>query len=139
MKDRFKFRVFDYDKNKMVYFSDLFSVVKPHHDRSSMPNYYNDYKYHKTGEYMQSTGLKDKNGKLIYEGDVLKVVGKQTEEIIGCVQWLDDFCKFSLNIANKKEGKYQSCEIFCEFDYLPETEREIIGNIYENKELLGVE
>jgi hypothetical protein len=50
MQDRFKFRV--YDDGKMVYFGQLVNVGI-------------------TSPLMQCTGLKDKNGKLIYEGDVL--------------------------------------------------------------------
>lgn len=132
MKDRVRFRVWCVNKKQ-------WETGKVYFDNEG--RIYDDFHRVKEETHIINfcTGLKDKNGKLIYEGDILKVVGKQTEEITGCVQWLDDFCKFSLNIANSKEGKYQSCEIFCDFDYLPETEREIIGNIYENKELLGVE
>ena len=134
MKERFKFRAWNLEKGIMHYNAeDTYDGISENGiEHSNFSAVLEDNEY----IVMQSTGLKDRNGKLIYEGDILKVVGKQTEEIIGCVQWLDDFCKFSLNIANSKEGKYQSCETFCEFDYLPETEREIIGNIYENKELL---
>lgn len=124
MQDRFSFRVFDYDENKMVYFSSLIGIETPHHDRSSKPNLYNDYVYHKISNYMQCTGLKDRNGKLIYEGDILKVKGKQTDETIGFVEWLNDFGKFSLNV--------DSCCVYTDLDYLPENEREIIGNIYQN-------
>ena len=125
MNERFKFRVFDYDENKMIYFSDLFSVVKPHHDRSSMPNYYNAYEYHKTSEYMQSTGVKDKNDKLIYEGDILKVINGSINGIGLSDKWE---VKWVGNGWNIDQWTFDSNHSY-----------EVIGNIYENKELLGVE
>lgn len=127
MNERFKFRVFDYDKNKMVYFSDLFSVVKPHHDRSSMPNYYNAYEYHKTSEYMQSIGLKDKNGKLIYEGDIIE--WKKENHI---VIFDERNATFGIKISDIETHLFNDI-------HTPTRWIEVIGNIYENKELLGVE
>lgn len=67
-------------------------------------------------ELMQCTGLKDKNGKLIFEGDIVNesIVGYETT--IKSVDWIEDvMAGFNLN----NEGDY-----------------EIIGNIYENPELL---
>lgn len=125
MKDRFKFRVFDYDENKMVYFKDLFSVVRPHHDKSSMPNYYNNYVYHKTSEYMQYTGLRDKNERLIFEGDIVKIIhttpyGDKIEKI--CVVEYSHCCFWA---------KTESVGVSL---YHEDNEYEIVGNIYENKE-----
>lgn len=123
MKDRFRFRVFDYDENKMVYFSSLIGIETPHHDRSSQPNLYNDYVYHKISNYMQSTGLKDRNGKLIYEGDIVKVSGYGVEGIFKMF-WEDVTAQFAISI-------YESdC-----FEH-SQSVMEVIGNIYENKELL---
>ena len=73
----------------------------------------------KPDKVLQCTGLKDKNGKLIYEGDIIKetVVDYIDEEFLTVVCWSN--LKASYNIDDT---------IHCE--------REVIGNIYENKELL---
>jgi uncharacterized phage protein (TIGR01671 family) len=69
---------------------------------------------------MQYTGLKDKNGKEIYSGDLIKdqgFIGKVIED-----ERVDGYC---FTIKFPKEWKWQG-----NYDY------EIIGNIYENPELL---
>ena len=75
------------------------------------------------GEPQQCTGLKDKNGKLVYEGDVIKWGGTKF-----VIVW--QFYKYALkkDINQKPIDYVLSC-----FDG---TEFEIIGNIYENKDLL---
>lgn len=72
------------------------------------------------GEPQQCTGLKDKNGNLIYEGDFLK-------DHNGIWQVLWDEKEAAFYIYNKKRDFYLSPFI---------GEFEIIGNIHENKELL---
>lgn len=79
---------------------------------------------------MQYTGLKDKNGKEIYEGDVVKIVHPfKNRKYIGEIIW-DEWC------FNGKDF------YFTHFDYPSEifsqgTEYiEIIGNVYENPELI---
>lgn len=66
----------------------------------------------------QYTGLKDKNGVEIYEGDIVK--GNYLRGI-GVVGWNDKFCKFDISHR---------------MNITPSDEFEIIGNIYENPELL---
>jgi len=74
---------------------------------------------------MQYTGLKDKNGKEIYEGDIVKFIYNSTpqQEIIGQVKWRDDYLAWEF-------GSYL-------IEPTPKKTIEIIGNIYENPELLN--
>lgn len=82
----------------------------------------------------QFTGLKDKNGKEIYEGDILKNV---REKSIYEVKWIDRDCRFGLiyNFVKTYEGE----PVNITRDDIPMNripDCEVIGNIYENKELL---
>ncbi len=63
---------------------------------------------------MQFTGLKDKNGKEIYEGDILGRDG-----------WINAIVKW-----NEIQAKF----IFVNLESLYRKEWEVIGNIYENPE-----
>lgn len=73
----------------------------------------------------QYTGLKDKNGKEIYEGDIIQLLGHKpninTDVDIEQVLFLDgEFCHTYQDRPLKKYWGYA----------------EVIGNIYENPELL---
>ena len=78
---------------------------------------------------MQSTGLKDKNGQEIFEGDVVRQVRTQSttenEIIIGVVTMIEG----AWLIMN--DGEQLASYLWSETDI-----NEIIGNIYENSELL---
>lgn len=74
-------------------------------------------------ELMQYTGLKDKNGKEIYEGDIFHIGSKK---ILYVVEWIDCGLK-GRQIRNKS---------WIGLNYWKE-DIEVIGNIYENSELLG--
>lgn len=75
---------------------------------------------------MQSTGLKDKNGKEIFEGDVLKTKDGLLD---GVVEYRTDLGMWTNSLL-----RYNNFERLCSIA----NSREIIGNIYENQELTEV-
>ena len=78
---------------------------------------------------MQSTGLKDKNDKEIFEGDIVRQVRTQpitkNETITGVVTMIEG----AWLIMN-------DCEQLASYLWSETDENEIIGNVYENRELL---
>lgn len=143
-----KFRAWFNGKGKMVYnlgFDDrsFITLDDPTLEEDEMPSVWDkdcivDDSYYEGAfsyELMQYTGLKDKNGKEIYEGDILRVTDEADEVNalnsdtgIGVVEWLDKWGFW--NISNIENGLG---DILC-YGYV-----EIIGNIYEDKHLLEVE
>jgi len=74
-------------------------------------------------ELMQYTGLKDKNGKEIYEGDIVKSNYKTGNLVVFFVRGC-----FRLTYSKELIGIWLEIHLF--------EELEVIGNIYENPELL---
>lgn len=73
---------------------------------------------------MQYTGLKDKNGKEIYEGDVVRTHNDMASEQ---VYWNNEYAQFSK--GRVIDGVFSN--IHEDISYC-----EVIGNIYENPDLL---
>lgn len=76
---------------------------------------------------MQSTGLKDKNGKEIFEGDI--VVYKDREAV---VKWHGSYASFIYRFVDEMQERVSEWDpLFLAYHHF-----EIIGNVYENPELL---
>lgn len=84
----------------------------------------------KNYKLMQSTGLTDKNGKEVFEGDILSV--ETDEENVKVSVFWDD--KHALFMFESK--KYNETEVLAELFEDNAYSFEIIGNVHANPELL---
>ena len=79
---------------------------------------------------MQSTGLKDKNGKEIFEGDIVDYKGRKA-----VVKWHGSYASFIYRFVDELNERVSEWHpLFLAYYHF-----EIVGNIYENPELLEVE
>lgn len=84
--------------------------------------------FFKSNVYMQYTGLKDKNGVEIYEGDIVNAVYFKNKWI-GKIIFNDNMACFELYV--KHEDGHINSYLIGDMNSI-----EVIGNIYENPELL---
>lgn len=131
MDDRFKFRVWNKIVNGFVP-----AIIREDGSFSVAENEF-EFKYGDDWDYVfeeenniveQCTGLKDKNGTLIYEGDIIFENG-----IKHIIHWDEKESRFRAKILQNFEDRFIDCGIG--FDWV--CYKEVIGNIHENKELLN--
>lgn len=109
MKIEHKYRAWDKDKKKIRQVTSINWII----GKVWFSNLASDWNFLGNVNLLQYINLKDKDGKEIYEGDVCKTVGK-------------GYLPFEIKIPDLWkwiEGNLRDCEI--------------IGNIYENPELLS--
>lgn len=145
-----KFRA--WDKNKKVFIpTNTWSVCTLDSNPKALAVMIKNWKDYCVGEYMydyaqevqQFTGLHDKNGKEIYEGDIVKTdlchpswIGTPYQVIFkdGSFQMKAHVFFRTLSFPYHIHGGIEQGIIENEKDY--EQHLEVIGNIYENPELL---
>lgn len=117
-----KFRAWDKYRNKMIY-----NIQNEFEERITLGmNCFGDYLNDKDFDVMQYTGLKDINGKEIYEGDI-DSYGYIVTHVGDVKECLGMNCGWYL----QRDDFESWCQIVCRED-----EIEIVGNIYENSELI---
>ena len=125
-----KFRAWDklaeemVDEIMMISFVRKEIIGKYKSGQISVPLKFEDERNGEDVILMQSTGLKDKNDKEIFEGDIL---GSKDGILDGVVEFRSDLGMWTTSLI-----RYNNFERLCNVA----SERKIIGNIYENPELL---
>ena len=130
MQDRFRFRCFNNFQNKIFevknisYIDGIVKRIEVQDEERIL--IFDEWQNNIDNTFLiQCTGIKDKNGKLIYEGDIVEILG---DEIPYVIEYDEDRARFVIDSEIDR--------VCCDFDNYYGYELEIIGNIYENDELL---
>ena len=130
MNREIEFRAWLKDEKKMVEVKEIIFVPEKqiaydaeYRNGKSLPFHYLNYKLFNDIELIEYTGLKDKNGVKIFEGDIIRIYGG--EKMFGYYEF--DRVKVIKEL--------EDLVMLSNLNY----EVEVIGNIYENPESLEVQ
>ena len=124
-----KFRAWNKSTNEMNHFVEITcyidgSITVYASNKDNSPQGYTD-----NFELLQYTGLKDKNGKEIYEGDILQFQYGENK-VNRLVVYNEENCAFQLQDCKIPEYGFFQLSDWKIMDAI------VIGNIYENPELI---
>ncbi len=127
MENRYLFRGKRIDTGEWV-FGDLVHSVYKIGD-TCVGQYGNEVGMHEVDPetICQCTGIKDKNGKLIWENDIVNCL---TEECSGYIGWNESEAGFYFDVL-LEDGSFEEEHIYDYQDCI-----EVIGNTFDNPELL---
>lgn len=130
MNDRFRFRAFDKQDKELIYEAENTYDCQSYNGHTIWHDNFaclldDEERY----IVEQCTGLKDKNGRLIYEGDIVMLDDTDIFEnpIKTIVRWAEENACF---------GLFSSHNLYYGFSSYERGNFEVIGNIHENPELL---
>lgn len=131
MEDRYLFKVKRLDNGEwvqgglLIHDTDMATIFNQHLADGSLQGFEVD-----PSTICQCTGLKDRNGKLIWENDIVNCL---TEECCGYIGWNESEAGFYFNVL-LEDGRFEEEHIYDYQDGI-----EVIGNIFDNPELLESE
>lgn len=119
-----RFRAWDDYRKRMSVVDRIYIDTKGVRLYDDFGEYWRDFR---DAKLMQSTGIKDKNGKEIFEGDIVDYKGRKA-----VVKWHGSYASFIYRFVDELQERVSEWHpLFLAYYHF-----EIIGNIYENKELL---
>ena len=122
-----KFRIWDTENKEMLKVQELDFEPTFYGGRIAIrPDQYNDYFDTEDMILMQYTGVNDRCGKEIYENDIVYVAG---EDENATIEWDEETARFVIHFDGW----------IADFDNYYGYELEVMGDIYNNSELLGGE
>ena len=134
-----KFRAWNTDMNEMVHFSGIQFDPNSPKEIPHIIDQNNDVYYMDEIELMQFTGITDKNGKEIFEGDKVSLFCDgniyrkwKDKEVVFVDGAFGFFWKISILSVHSKKTQ-ERFQPFCNIDW-DIMEVEVVGNIYEGEE-----
>ena len=125
MNDRYLFRAKRTDNVEWVEGDLVHSVYKI--NDTCVGKYCSNVGMHQVDEstVCQCTGLKDKNGKLIWENDVVIIKYDDDFSEVGCIKYSNCGVRYNFVVGTEIYSIDDSCDI------------EVIGNIFDNPGLMN--
>lgn len=120
------YRVWDKKEKKMIYDAESYPLDRYDPQETAFIDFYT---FEGSYTLMQYIGLRDAKRKKIFEGDIVKVISTQTQEVCkGEVSYYEGKAMYVIEIDNGSFLTFASCDV---------SRVEVLGNIFENSGILG--